>query len=245
MQINQKSRVLVSFSFSCADDTIGKIFEPGVPLPSQRLEAISLLKSKGIPCGMFLMPVLPDITDSPGALEHTLTKGKEAGIDYVVFGGLTLKDGKQKDYFFDLLDKTYPGLSTRYSHIFPGSKWGSATDDYYHGLQLAFNAVAKKLKIPTRIPYTFFKDILDPEELVVVLLEQIHYFLQLSNGASPFENSPFGYSAYSISNLKEPLVNYKTDLLKIKGMNKHVEKVILEIIDTGRSTYYETLLNWG
>jgi len=70
-QINQQNKAIVSFSFSSTDDKISKIFEPGVPSPSERLNLINKLKDDGLNCGMFLMPVIPFIIDSVEKIDET------------------------------------------------------------------------------------------------------------------------------------------------------------------------------
>ncbi|GAI64688.1 unnamed protein product [marine sediment metagenome] len=40
-KINRKSKTIVSLSFSSVDDKISAIFEPGVPLPSERLKTLT------------------------------------------------------------------------------------------------------------------------------------------------------------------------------------------------------------
>ena len=235
-EINRQSRAIVSFSFSSIHDKISARFEPGVPSPAERLEAIALLKSEGITCGMFLMPVIPFITDTPGAVEQAVVRAKEAGVDFIIFGGMTLKDGRQKEYFLDVLGKTAPQLLDKYRDMYRGSKWGEAAGDYYQRLNHMFFRIAGKYRIPVRIPPELFDDILDENDLVVVLLEHMDYFLKCRG-----EKSPYGYAAYSISQLKEPLSGIKGELLKLKGVGKATERIILEILETGHSSLYRTV----
>jgi DNA repair photolyase len=96
-RINQQSRAIVSFSFSSANDEISGVFEPGVSPPSRRLKTLAFFKRRGIACGMFLLPVIPFITDAPETIAETLQKAYGIGVDFVIFGGLTLKDGRQKE----------------------------------------------------------------------------------------------------------------------------------------------------
>ena len=51
--INQKSKAIISFSFSGIDENICKTFEPGVPRPIERLELISDIKKQGFMVGVF------------------------------------------------------------------------------------------------------------------------------------------------------------------------------------------------
>jgi len=235
-QINKKTRAIVSFSFSSVDDEISAIFEPGVPPPSKRLETIKMLKEEGISCGMYLMPVIPFITDTREKMEETVRKACDADIDFIIFGGMTLKEGRQKDYFMNVLNNHFPELTVDYYTIYRGDKWGSATGDYYNSINLMFNTIAKTYKMPMRIPLSLFKDILSKNDLVVVLLEHIDYLLKLQG-----KKSPYGYAAYSISQIKTPLSGLEYHLREIRGVGSFTEKIIKEILKTGTSSYYESL----
>jgi hypothetical protein len=235
-KINEKSRALVSFSFSSVDEKISALFEPGVPTPRERLNTLSRLKKEGISCGMFLLPVIPFVSDPPALIEGAVAKASVMGADYVIFGGLTLKDGKQKEYFMNVLKKHYPQHRGIYEHIYRGDKWGGASPEYYDSIHEVFNIVANHFKIPKRIPPYLYRDILDENDLVIVTLEHIDYLLKLQGG-----KSPYGYAAYVISKIKEPLSSIKGELSKIKGVGGAMQKIILEILETGRSSYFEKL----
>ena len=237
-KINEKNRVIISFSFSSVDDKISAVFEPGVPSPTERLKTLAFFKNNGFACGMFLLPVIPFITDTPELIEGAIKKAVEVGLDFVIFGGMTLKQGKQKDFFFNILKKHYPKITTEYENIYTGDKWGNTTGEYYSSINQTFNTIAKTYKIPRRIPVSLFKDILSEDDLVIVILEHIDYFSKLEG-----RPSPYGYAAYSISKLKEPLRLMRGDLQKIKGVGKTTERIILEILDIGTSSYYKKLSN--
>jgi len=237
-KINTKNRAIVSFSFSSVDDEISAIFEPGVPSPSERLKTLTFFKNEGIACGMFLLPVIPFMTDTPKLMEKTIRKASEVGLDFIIFGGMTLKEGRQKDYFFKTLKKYYPKLIVEYENIYQKSKWGEAAGEYYNSINLTFNNIIKKYRIPPRIPLALYKDILEENDLVVVILEHIDYLLKLKG-----RTFPYGYAAYSISQLKEPLSSMKRELKRINGVGKVTESIILEILKTGSLSYYKKLLN--
>ncbi len=234
---NNNKHFIVSFSFSSTNDYISSIFEPGVPSPTERLETIKLFKKEGITCGMFLMPVIPFITDKINIIDKTIKNGKDAGIDFVVFGGMTLKEGRQRNYFYKTLDKYYPDLITEYYNIYQKNQWGNANDEYYKKINFIINNIAKKYKIPTRISPHIFKGILNENDLVIVILEHIDYLLRLEG-----KKSPYGYAAYSISKLKENLSEMNGKLRQIKGVGATTEIIIKEILDTGSSKHYKKLL---
>jgi hypothetical protein len=186
---------------------------------------------------MFLLPVIPFITDTAELLEESVSRAKEAGVDFIIFGGMTLKEGRQQEYFYNALRKTHPELIAEYQSIYRGSKWGEATKEYYDLINRRFSIIARKYRMPKRIPPSIYRDILDREDLVMVMLEHIDYLLKLEG-----KPSSFGYAAYSISQLKEPLSTLKGEFRKIKGVNQAIEPVILEILETGSSSYYENLM---
>ena len=227
----------MSFSFSSVDDEISAIFEPGVPSPSERLKTLTFFKNEGIACGMFLLPVIPFITDTPELIEKAIKRASEIGLDFIIFGGMTLKEGKQKDYFLKTLRKNYPRLPIEYENIYTKNKWGETTGEYYNLINTTFNNIARKYNMPKCIPFNLYKDILGENDLVVVILEHIDYLLKLEG-----RSSPYGYAAYSISQIKSSLSTMKSELKRIRGVGKVTEKTVLEILETGSSSYYKKLL---
>ena len=236
-KINAKNKAIVSFSFSSANDKISSIFEPGVPSPSKRLETLKLFKKNGIATGMFLMPVIPFITDKTEIMNDTVAKAKKADVDFIIFSGMTLKNGRQKDYFMDVLKNNYPELITDYTNIYKDDPWGNPTGEYYESIHKTFSFLSKRYKIPVRIPFYLFKDFLSENDLVIVILEQIDYMLKMLGG-----KSTYGFAAYSISKINKPLSSIKNDLGKIKGVGPTIEKIILEILETKNSKYYEKVM---
>jgi len=234
--INQQNKAIVSISFSSTNDETSAFFEPHVPPPSERLKTLASLKRNGIACGMFLLPVIPFITDTPEMIEDALRKAQEAGVDFVIFGGMTLKEGRQKEHFFSSLREKHPELTAKYEKIYEANKWGHAIEDYCNMINSIFSEISRKYNIARRMPPALYSEILSENDLVVVMLEQLDYFLQLEG-----KRSSFGYAAYAISQLNTPLSAMKNKLREIKGVGEKTEKIILEILETKNSTYYNSL----
>lgn len=237
-KINQRSKAIVSFSLSSSDE-ISTLFEPNVPSPAQRLESLRTFKHQGLNCGIFLMPVIPFVTDTPDAIENTVRRAKDSGADFIIFGGMTLKEGRQKDYFFMTLKERFPELVEQYNLIYPGNRWGSATSEYYSLINKRFYGIAKKHKIPIRVPPFLYRDILSKNDLVIVVLDQIDYLLKLEG-----KTSAFGAVVKSISHIETPLDNMIDGLSSIKGMDIETERATKELLKTGRCAYHENLLSY-
>ncbi len=235
-QIHAQKRAVVNFSFSSVDETLSKIFEPGVPSPAERLDAIREIRRQAIPCGLFFMPVLPYLTDTREQLEKTLSAARDAGVMYVVFGGLTLKPGRQRSHYYMILEQNFPELLTKYQEIYGDNPYGSATGTYYQALEKRYFSVIRKKGLPVRMPAELYADILDENDRVVVMLDQIDYMLKLRNA-----QSSYGFAAHTLSQLTQPLSEIR-ELKSLKGIGPQIEKVIREILETRTSRLYETLL---
>jgi hypothetical protein len=230
---------IVSFSFSSADDALSELLEPGVPAPSKRLETIKRIKQTSICCGMYLMPVVPLITDTQEMIETAVVKAKEAGVDFIIFGGMTLKPGRKKEYFMRFLGERFPELVARYGQIYPDDNaWGAPDARYVDKGNKLFDDIATRHAIAKRIPSKIFENIVSTNELIIVVLEQLDYLATLRG-----KNSPYGYAAYSLSQIKQPIETMNGEaLLGIKGVGRFTAKLIQEIIETKRCGYYEELL---
>ncbi|MBN1925770.1 MAG: radical SAM protein [Prolixibacteraceae bacterium] len=107
-----------SFTITTANDELSKMIEPGAPVSSKRFAAISKLASEGIYTGVMYMPLLPFINDTWEEVEKTIVLSKEAGAKYLLFWpGLSLRKGS-REYFYQKLDKLFPGIKQKYIDTF-------------------------------------------------------------------------------------------------------------------------------
>jgi DNA repair photolyase len=108
----------VSFSISTADDNLAALVEPGASKPSERFKAMKTINENGITTGVILMPVLPFIEDNQNNILQIVNEAKENGASYVLPSlGVTLRD-RQRIYFYEKLDKHFPGIRTQYESHF-------------------------------------------------------------------------------------------------------------------------------
>jgi DNA repair photolyase len=87
--------------------------EPGTPPPNSRLRAIERLSSAGIPTSVFIMPILPGLTDRPDNLAEVIRAAADRGANRVTSGALRLAPGV-KEWFLDYLRANHPRLVASY-----------------------------------------------------------------------------------------------------------------------------------
>jgi DNA repair photolyase len=189
-RISRKAGALVSFSISTSQDSLGRDLEPGASLPSERLAALAELRRRGVPGGVFLLPVVPCISDSPAMIDQSVCASREAGAQYVLFGGMTLKPGRQKEHFFSVVERLRADLPGRIASLYPPGeaqeKWGQALAKYYAGIGRYFDECALRRRVPPRIPRQLFPATVSGLDLVVVLLEHIGVLLGMEGRFLPF-----------------------------------------------------------
>jgi DNA repair photolyase len=239
-QINRQSRALVCFSISSVDEQISRIFEPGVPAPRERLETLKYFKARGIPCGLFLLPVIPGVTDHEDLIAQALQRATDAGVDYLIFGGMTLKEGRQSSHFLNTLARHRPELAPEYRKIYRGNRWGQAAGQYYQRLHARFWRIASRYKIALRMPPELYSDLLDEKDRIVVMLEQMDYLLRLQG-----KSSAYGYAARAVARLQEPVSNLLQPNKQNHGISTKAGFSIREILTTGTAREYERLLRYS
>ena len=83
-------------SMAIWDDDLHAALEPGVPTPRARLDLVRAITDAGLPCGVFLAPVLPGLTDGVADLDAALAAIAAAGATGVTVIPLHLRPGARE-----------------------------------------------------------------------------------------------------------------------------------------------------
>ena len=120
--INEKSKCVVQMTLTTYDEELCKKIEPNVCTTKERVNALKIFHENGIPTVVWLSPILPFINDTRENIEGILDYCIEAKVyGMICFGmGLTLREGN-REYFYNELDKKFPGLKEKYHQ-----KYGNA-----------------------------------------------------------------------------------------------------------------------
>ncbi len=113
--IHGKAKCVVQMTLTTLDEQLCKKVEPGVCTTKERVQTLLKLQEVGIPTVVWLSPILPFLNDTAENINGILKYCAEAGVYGVIcFGmGLTLREGS-REYFYQQLDRLFPGLKARY-----------------------------------------------------------------------------------------------------------------------------------
>jgi DNA repair photolyase len=104
-------------SMAIWDDELHAGLEPGVPSPRARLDLVKTLADAGLPCGVFLAPVLPGLTDGTAHLDDALGAIAAVGATGVTVIPLHLRPGA-REWFMAWLSREHAELVPRYEQLY-------------------------------------------------------------------------------------------------------------------------------
>lgn len=232
---------VVSVSFCSADQRVVDLFEPGCATVAERFRVLELARDRGIPTGIMLMPIIPLVSDSPESLEALVSRAREAGVQFILSGGMTLKGGRQQQHFMRVLRGRHPELAERYGAIYPGNKWGHASGDHYQRVDGLCQRLLSKHRIPPRIPHRLFAGKVRKNVEVAMILSHMHYLLKLQGK----DRKSYEYAAFRLQGLSEDVADLVTfDLLRqVPGVGPAIERLVRELVETGQCAYYTKLMS--
>ena len=114
-EINRKTKAVVQMTLTTADEALCRIVEPNVCTTRRRFEVLCEMRERGIPTVVWFSPLLPFLNDTEENVLAIVDYARRAGCYGIIsFGmGLTLREG-DREYYYEALDRHFPGLKQRY-----------------------------------------------------------------------------------------------------------------------------------
>jgi DNA repair photolyase len=124
-EIHRRNRLTVNVTITTLNRRLARILEPRAPRPLRRFEAVRDLSQAGIATGVFIMPVVPEITDAPAALEALVAAAARAGASYLAHQVLFLRSSARRE-FYPFLSESFPKLLPRYRRVYGPTPYHTA-----------------------------------------------------------------------------------------------------------------------
>jgi DNA repair photolyase len=128
VEASERVHVDLAMSIAVFDDELQQTVEPGTPTATARLATVRAVRDAGLDCGVFMMPILPYLTDSKAHLNKALDEIEAAGATRVLYTALHLRPGT-KDWYMLWLEREHPELVEKYTYLYFG-KNSYAPKDY-------------------------------------------------------------------------------------------------------------------
>jgi DNA repair photolyase len=116
-EVSNQVPVGLGVSIALADRELQRSLEPGTASPQARLELVRKITDAGLPCGVFVAPVLPGLTDSVDQLDTLLAEIAASGASGVTVLPLHLRPGA-REWFAGWLAREHPELVPSYRQIY-------------------------------------------------------------------------------------------------------------------------------
>jgi DNA repair photolyase len=106
-ELSNVAFVRIAFTITSLDEEIRHKIEPNVKPALERLKILGeFAKIKNIKTAIFLIPIIPYLTDKITNLEQIYKASNDFGIDYIATDALNMR-GKVKDNFYDFLKNNF------------------------------------------------------------------------------------------------------------------------------------------
>lgn len=109
--------VSLAMSIAIYDDELQQSIEPGTPSTTVRLATVTAVRNAGLDCSVFMMPILPFLTDTQAHLDEAMRRAKEAGASSVIYTALHLRPGV-REWFMHWLGTAHPELLPQYQQLY-------------------------------------------------------------------------------------------------------------------------------
>lgn len=172
--INARATVMVLVSITSLDEDLRRIFEPGASPFEERLEVLRRFKAAGCLTGALAMPFLPGISDDVPSMTVLFQRLKAVDVDFVLAGGLTLRPGRQKEHFLQVLRKARPDLENLYLELYREERASGAPVWSHRSEQLRrISAARRGLALPWLLPHRGLRRLLEAQDELGVLFWQM------------------------------------------------------------------------
>ncbi len=146
-RIHARSEIGVNMSITTPRVRLARMMEPRAPRPDLRFAAVKRLREASIPAGVFIMPVLPGITDRPQDLERLAQMAREADAAWLGANVVWLMPASLKT-FMPWLEQNFPRLVVRYRQWY--GRGGYAPEDYRKEIAHRIGELRKKYGLASR-----------------------------------------------------------------------------------------------
>jgi DNA repair photolyase len=173
-RVNEKAGVILLVSITSINETLRERMEPGASSFLQRIETLRIFKAAGCVTGVLAMPFLPGISDDIESIRELYSACMNAGVDFIMPGGLTLRPGRQKACYLNVIESSWPSLREYTSSIYCEDRpSGAPTRKAKHELFRKIELIQNEFEIPYLLPHSSYAKILPSHDSIRILFRDM------------------------------------------------------------------------
>lgn len=173
-QVNQRGGLHVMASLTYAEDDLRKIIEPHASVVYERIKLFEECTKAGISSGVLAMPFIPYITDDEQNMRSLFSKVKDAGVSYIMPGLLTLKMGRQKDLFLEIIAKYFPDKLDKITNLYRAEDpYGNPNQNYCRKKSQQISNLIAEVELPEFMPHAVYHGRFQKYQEILILLSDM------------------------------------------------------------------------
>lgn len=177
IKVNSRGGFTLQMSITTLNDKVRKIMEPGASSVDERLETIKAFKDAGCNVGIYMMPLLPGITDDLNGISNLLDKLQDLKVDYIMPWTVTLRPGRQKELYMNTISSSYPELVPLYTDIYSENRVSGAPKPSFDNS--FFNKIKPLFKdVNQLIPHKLYRNTMPIYCEIIILLQHMMFLYQ-------------------------------------------------------------------
>ncbi|MBD3407350.1 MAG: radical SAM protein [Candidatus Lokiarchaeota archaeon] len=245
-EIHERSLVNVAFTVTLMDDGVKKVFEPKSSTTNERFNALKEIREAGLHGGIAAMPLIPGISDTQENMRKLAEATKKAKGEYILWGGLTLKPGRQKDYFMSVLRKRFSEKRPLIERIYQNEDpYGAPAykllpvnviKEGYH--------LCNKLGIDYRIPLWPIHGVPQINQVIIETLLRISFHIKYINQQPWYRAKPYDSAIWLIENNIEGEITLDIlpQIAERLKLDQRAVSVIGDVLKTGESNLLQSFI---
>jgi len=213
----------VAFSITSIHEELASFLEPNSSKPEERLEALKRIKqgAPNVQVGINFMPIIPYLCDGDDNLEGVVRKSSESGAEFILFGGLTLRDSQKEFFLKKLRNSKYRDVTQPILDLYHGR---SNFHDYQLNLNSKILSLCRKYNIDVRAKRWIPKDYRKWNYKISEILLNKYYMDSLKG--KPYKTML--WAGLNLNNLDESILDvYKRgELSKLDNFNSRIRDFV-------------------
>ncbi|MGQ4911348.1 MAG: SPL family radical SAM protein [Candidatus Thorarchaeota archaeon] len=245
-EIHEVAMANVMFTITLADDETRQIFEPKAASTDERFDALREVRRAGLFGGVIAIPTIPIIGDSLENMTELAKRAKKNRAEFIQFGGMTLKPGRQKEHFLRAIERHFPQHLDRIRKMYSNNdRYGNPVWQHLpcnvmlRGLRVCQKVGIRNRSVRHRLPGES-----EENNRVLQMLLDIAFYLEFMLGRSWTEVKPYKELATRVEqgmpSLKE--LSENGQLEQYLNTDKRILAVVEEVLARGTCSKLERLV---